>query len=87
MSLFDNNKQSFEQLRREFRWRIPEYYNIGVDVCDKHTGRFDEPALSWEVSATLEADGSFSATVVLHEGLNLVSCGARSRSSPTGGFA
>ncbi len=48
MSLFENNNQSFEQLRRDFRWRIPEHYNIGVDVCDKHTGRFSEPALLLE---------------------------------------
>jgi acetyl-CoA synthetase len=48
MSLFENNKQSFEQLRRDFRWRIPKYYNIGVDVCDKHSLRFDQPALLLE---------------------------------------
>jgi len=48
MSLFENNNQSFEQLCRDFRWRIPEHYNIGVDVCDKHAGRFDEPALLLE---------------------------------------
>jgi acetyl-CoA synthetase len=45
MSLFENQNQSFEQLRRDFRWRIPEYYNIGEDVCDKHAGRADETAL------------------------------------------
>ena len=48
MSLFENNNQSFEQLRRDFRWRIPEHYNIGVDVCDKHTDRLLEPALFLE---------------------------------------
>ena len=45
MSLFEYNNQSFEQLRRNFRWRIPEHYNIGVDVCDKHTDRARAPAL------------------------------------------
>ena len=45
MSLFENDNQSFEQLRRDFRWRVPEHYNIGVDVCDKHTDRFAKPAL------------------------------------------
>ena len=48
MSLFKNNNQSFEQLRRDFRWRIPEHYNIGVDVCDKHRQRFAAPALYLE---------------------------------------
>ena len=48
MSLFDNENQSFEQLREEFRWHIPEHYNIGVDVCDKHAGRAGETALFLE---------------------------------------
>src|SRR6187200_3368183 len=25
----------YEKLYREFRWAIPERYNIGVDVCDR----------------------------------------------------
>ena len=48
MSLFENENHSFEQLRRDFRWRIPEHYNIGVDVCDKHRQRFAAPALYLE---------------------------------------
>ena len=27
--------KTYEELRSNFRWEIPEYYNIGVDVCDK----------------------------------------------------
>ncbi|HVY05574.1 MAG TPA: acyl-CoA synthetase [Burkholderiales bacterium] len=27
--------ESYEALRRDFRWRIPSRYNIGVDLCDK----------------------------------------------------
>jgi acetyl-CoA synthetase len=27
---------TYEELRREFRWSIPEYYNIGTDICDRH---------------------------------------------------
>jgi acetyl-CoA synthetase len=26
---------TYEELRRNFKWEIPEYYNVGVDVCDK----------------------------------------------------
>ncbi|MBC6404746.1 MAG: acyl-CoA synthetase [Rhodospirillales bacterium] len=26
---------SYDGLRAAFRWQIPEYYNIGVDVCDR----------------------------------------------------
>ena len=32
----------YESLRREFRWTIPDRYNMGVDCCDRHadgTGR------------------------------------------------
>jgi acetyl-CoA synthetase len=25
----------YDHLYREFRWEIPEFYNIGVDICDK----------------------------------------------------
>ena len=28
-------KASYEELYREFRWPNPEFYNIGVNVCDK----------------------------------------------------
>ncbi len=27
--------RSYEEACRTFRWRIPEYYNIGVDICDR----------------------------------------------------
>ena len=27
---------SYEAVRDAFRWRVPERYNIGVDVCDRH---------------------------------------------------
>lgn len=28
--------ESYSSLYRDFRWSIPDRYNIGVDVCDKH---------------------------------------------------
>ncbi len=27
---------NYDEVRRRFRWRIPERYNIAVDVCDRH---------------------------------------------------
>src|SRR5215467_7636875 len=30
---------SDEEIRREFRWRVPERYNIGADVADRHGDR------------------------------------------------
>lgn len=58
MSLFENQNQTFEELRANFRWRIPEHYNIGVDVCDKHADRSGDTALFLE-----NADGrAYSVT-------------------------
>jgi acetyl-CoA synthetase len=37
--------ESYEALCRSFRWRVPERYNIGVDVCDKWAGDKDRLAL------------------------------------------
>ena len=28
--------ETYDEVYQRFQWRIPEYYNIGVDVCDKH---------------------------------------------------
>ena len=27
---------SYDELAREFSWRIPKFYNMGVDACDRH---------------------------------------------------
>ena len=27
--------RTYEEVCRNFKWQIPKYYNIGVDVCDK----------------------------------------------------
>ena len=27
--------RTYDEVCRNFRWEIPQYYNIGVDVCDK----------------------------------------------------
>jgi acetyl-CoA synthetase len=43
----------YEDLRRRFRWPIPEHYNIGIDVCDKWAAQTpDREALVY-----LRADG------------------------------
>ena len=54
--------RDYDELRRQFRWEIPERYNIGVDVCDRwaaahprriaiihvHSdGRQDEVSFGW----------------------------------------
>jgi acetyl-CoA synthetase len=30
--------RTYEEVCHNFKWEIPEYYNIGVDVCDKWAG-------------------------------------------------
>lgn len=29
------DKRKYDELRRDFRWQIPQRYNIGVDACDR----------------------------------------------------
>lgn len=28
--------KNYEEIRQAFRWEVPEQYNLGIDVCDKH---------------------------------------------------
>ncbi len=37
--------RTYEEVRRNFKWEIPQYYNIGVDVCDKWAGDKNRLAL------------------------------------------
>ncbi len=30
---------TYEELREKFHWHIPEFFNIGVDICDKWAGK------------------------------------------------
>jgi acetyl-CoA synthetase len=39
---------SYEKVYSAFHWNIPEYYNIGVDICDKHAAEKDKTALIYE---------------------------------------
>ena len=44
--------ESYDEVRRRFRWRIPSRYNIGVDACDRHAAqRPDATALIYEDDA------------------------------------
>ncbi|MGH9896164.1 MAG: AMP-dependent synthetase, partial [bacterium] len=35
MSSIGHDRQ-YQQLYTEFCWNIPDHYNIGVDICDRH---------------------------------------------------
>ena len=37
--------RSYDEVCRNFKWKIPEHYNIGVDVCDKWAGDKSRVAL------------------------------------------
>ncbi len=39
---------SYEEIYSHFKWQIPEYYNIGVDVCDKWAHQRYRLALIYE---------------------------------------
>ncbi len=50
--------RTYEDLRAGFRWQVPTFYNIGVDVCDRWAEREPERlALVY-----VEADGSVEET-------------------------
>ena len=41
-------RETYDEVRSAFRWRIPARYNIGVDACDKWAGEADRLALIHE---------------------------------------
>lgn len=40
--------RTYQQVCDQFRWNLPEFYNIGVDICDKWTGAKERLALIYE---------------------------------------
>jgi acetyl-CoA synthetase len=54
--------ESYEALVAGFRWPVPQRYNIGVDVCDRHAAaRPDATALIYEDEAGAVTKLSFAA--------------------------
>jgi acetyl-CoA synthetase len=39
---------TYEEIHQSFEWSIPDYYNIGVDICDKHADGKERIALIHE---------------------------------------
>jgi acetyl-CoA synthetase len=39
---------SYAQLYQTFQWDLPTYYNIGIDICDRHADGRNRPALIYE---------------------------------------
>ena len=40
--------KTYEDVYNNFQWQIPEFYNIGIDICDKWAQQRDRLALIYE---------------------------------------
>ncbi len=40
--------KNYKELFESFQWQVPEFYNIGVDICDKWADEPDRTALIYE---------------------------------------
>ena len=41
-------KNTYDEVYKSFRWQVPKYYNIGVDICDKWADERYRLALIYE---------------------------------------
>ncbi|MFQ5993833.1 MAG: acyl-CoA synthetase [Acidiferrobacterales bacterium] len=48
MQLIDPRQKDFDAIHSSFRWQVPEYYNIALEVCDRHVQYADKTALYYE---------------------------------------
>ena len=48
MTLISHDYRDFEAIRREFRWNVPERYNMARQVCDRHEAIAGEIAVFCE---------------------------------------
>ena len=60
MRLINKSWGGWDQIRDKFRWNVPEFYNIGHQVCDKHIDVQDQVALWCENAAGEEAVYTFA---------------------------
>jgi len=51
MTLISHEYRDFETIRRDFRWNVPERYNMAREVCDRHQGIAGETAVYYENAA------------------------------------
>ncbi|HSS64899.1 MAG TPA: acyl-CoA synthetase [Gammaproteobacteria bacterium] len=59
MRLFDKDNRSYDEVYGAFRWNVPRDFNIGVEICDKHSARAKQTALFLENAAGEETRVSF----------------------------
>ncbi len=51
MQIIRPGQKDFEQIRKNFKWNIPKYYNMAYEVCDRHRNLSHRPAMYCENSA------------------------------------
>ena len=59
MRLFSKDNRSYEEVYGTFRWNIPRAFNIGVEICDRHSLRAEQTALFLENAHGQETRLSF----------------------------
>ena len=60
MRLIEESTLSFDEIRERFRWNVPQRYNIGVDICDRHTDIGDRTAVYVENAQGVEQTFTFA---------------------------
>ena len=46
---------SYGEVYRDFRWDIPEYFNMSVDICDESSAARDLHRVSVNITSLLQA--------------------------------
>ena len=67
MRLFDGTVRDFDTLCAEFRWDVPEFYNVAHEVCDRHAHLGDGVALYCENADGQEQTVTFGQLKVLSD--------------------
>lgn len=52
--------ESYDAMRANFRWDVPETFNFATDVVDEWAAERDSPALVWQNAAGEERTLSYS---------------------------
>ena len=43
--------ENYDEVYNSFQWEVPEFYNIGVDICDKWAAEHERLALIYETES------------------------------------
>ncbi len=65
MSLISHDYRDFESIRRDFRWNVPERYNMARAVCDRHEAIAGRTAVFYENAAGERRTWTFGDLITL----------------------